>query len=48
MGGEVKIDVVIPSMGRAERVLTKDAISNIKICVPESEARLYAEYNPGI
>lgn len=48
MGGEIKIDVVIPSMGRAERVLTKDAISNIKICVPESEARLYAEYNPGI
>ena len=46
MGGEVKIEIVIPSMGRAERVLTKNAISHAKICVPESESRLYAEYNP--
>ena len=46
MGGEVKIDIVIPSMGRAERVLTKNAIANAKICVPESQAKLYAEYNP--
>ena len=46
MGGEVKIEIVIPSMGRAERVLTKNAISKAKICVPESQAELYAEYNP--
>ena len=48
MGKEVKIDIVIPSMGRAERVFTKNAISNVKICVPESEKNIYAEYNPGI
>ena len=46
MGGEVKIEIVIPSMGRADRVLTKKAISHAKICVPESEAKLYSEYNP--
>lgn len=48
MGGEVKIDIVIPSMGRAERVLTKNCISHAKICVPESEAKLYAEFNPDL
>lgn len=48
MGKEVKIDIVIPSMGRAERVITKGAISNCKICVPESEADDYAKYNPGM
>lgn len=35
-------------MGRADRVLTKDAIKNAILCVPESEANDYREHNPGI
>lgn len=46
MGKEVKIEVVIPSMGRADRVITKNAISHCKICVPEAEAADYALHNP--
>ena len=42
----IDIDIVIPSMGRADRVLTKKAISNAILCVPESEYKLYKEYNP--
>jgi len=44
----VKIDIVIPSMGRADRVQTTKAISNAVICVPESEGDLYRKYNPGV
>lgn len=44
----VDIKVVIPSMGRADRVLTTKAVSNAILCVPESEAKDYAEHNPGV
>lgn len=44
----VKIDIVIPSMGRAKRVLTKDSITHGVLCVPESEEKIYREYNPNI
>ena len=44
----VDIKIVIPSMGRADRVLTKDAISNAVLCVPESEEAAYREHNPGM
>ena len=33
----VDIKIVIPSMGRADRVLTKEAVANAILCVPESE-----------
>lgn len=48
MGEPIEIAVVIPSMGRADRVLTKDAISNAILCVPESEKEEYEKYNKGI
>lgn len=44
----VEIKIVIPSMGRADRVLTKDAIKNAVLCVPEAEADAYREHNPGM
>ncbi len=44
----VEIKIVIPSMGRAKKVLTKNAITHGILCVPESEAKEYAEYNPGM
>lgn len=44
----VDIKIVIPSMGRADRVLTKNAISNAVLCVPESEEAAYREHNPGM
>lgn len=45
----VKIEIIIPSMGRAERVLTtKNCITHCKLCVPESEKCAYEEYNPGV
>lgn len=44
----VKIDIVIPSMGRAENVITKKCIKNAILCVPESEEKAYAEFNPGM
>ena len=44
----VDIKIVIPSMGRAERVITKHCIKNAILCVPESEAKAYAEHNPGM
>ena len=44
----VDIKIVIPSMGRADRVLTKNAISNAILCVPEAEEAAYREHNPGI
>lgn len=42
----VKIEIVIPSMGRADRVITKNCIKNAIICVPESELEEYKKYNP--
>lgn len=44
----MNIDIVIPSAGRADRVKTFDAVANCKICVPEKEAKKYAEYNPNV
>ncbi len=44
----VEFKIVIPSMGRADKVLTKNAITHGILCVPESEAKAYAEYNPGM
>lgn len=44
----VDIKVVIPSMGRADRVLTKDAVEHAILCVPESEENAYREHNPGM
>lgn len=44
----VKIDIVIPSMGRAERVSTFKAIANCKICVPESQEDDYREHYPDV
>lgn len=38
-----QIKIVVPSAGRAEKVLTK--IQNQIICVPENEFDLYCEYN---
>ena len=35
-------------MGRADRVITKGAITHGILCVPESEAKDYAEHNPGM
>nr|DAG17917.1 MAG TPA: hypothetical protein [Caudoviricetes sp.] len=44
----VKIEIVIPSMGRADRVITKDCITHGILCVPESEKQAYEEHNPGM
>lgn len=44
----VKIEIVIPSMGRADRVITKHCIKNAILCVPESEKEAYEEFNPGM
>lgn len=44
--GDIKIDIVIPSMGRADRVLAKEAITHGILCVPESEKEEYEKYNP--
>ena len=44
----VEIKIVIPSMGRADRVRTKNCIKHAILCVPESEAEAYAEHNPGM
>lgn len=44
----IKIDIVIPSMGRADRVLTTKAISNATLCVPQSEYEEYKKYNPNV
>lgn len=44
----IKIDIVIPSMGRADRVITKNCIKNAVLCVPESEEKEYREHNPGM
>ena len=44
----VEFDIVIPSMGRADRVISKGAITHGIICVPEAEAEAYAEHNPGM
>ncbi len=44
MGKEIKI--VIPSHLRFDRVKTPKAIANCILCVPESQAALYKEYNP--
>lgn len=44
----VDIRIVIPSAGRADRVLTTKAISNATLCVPESEASAYSLHNPGV
>ena len=41
MGAEVKIDIVVPSHRRADCVLTKDAVDNIILCVPESQKKEY-------
>ena len=43
MGKEIKI--VVPSHLRFDRVKTTKAIANCIICVPESQAELYREYN---
>ncbi len=43
MGKEIKI--VIPSHLRYDRVKTTKAIANCILCVPESQAALYKEYN---
>ena len=42
----VDIKIVVPSMGRADRILTKKIISNAILCVPESEEKKYREFNP--
>lgn len=44
----IDIKIVIPSMGRADMVITKRCVKNATLCVPESEAAAYAEYNPGM
>lgn len=41
----IDIKIVIPSMGRADRVITKNCISNAIICVPEAEKEEYQRYN---
>lgn len=46
MGKSIDIKIVIPSMGRADRVITKNAISHAILCVPESEEKEYRLYNP--
>jgi len=42
------VKIVIPSHGRADRVLTKDAVSNVSLCVEESQEAEYKEHNPNI
>lgn len=42
----VKIDIVIPSHKRADRVITTECISNAIICVPESQYAEYKQHNP--
>ena len=44
----IEIKIVIPSMGRADRVHATKAIKNATLCVPESDAKAYAEHNPGV
>ena len=41
----VKIEIVIPSMGRADHVITKNCVKNAILCVPESEREEYEKYN---
>jgi hypothetical protein len=38
--------IVIPSLGRADRVLTKRVVDDPILCVRQSEAEAYALYNP--
>ena len=42
----MKVDIICPSMGRAEKVHTKQFINDLTIVVPEKEVELYEEYNP--
>ena len=42
----IKIEIVIPSYMRADRVVTTQCISNAIICVPESQREEYQRYNP--
>ena len=44
--GEVKVDIVVPSLNRYENILTKKAVSNLILCVPEYQEQEYKEYNP--
>lgn len=46
--GEIEVKIVIPSMGRWDKVKTLNAISNAILCVPESEANRYEVHNPGV
>lgn len=43
----VEIKVVIPSHLRAKNVMTRDAVDNAIICVPESQKEEYEQYNIG-
>lgn len=45
-GQGVRIEIIIPSHLRASGVITTKAISNAKICVPESQAEEYKKHNP--
>ena len=43
---EIEIAVVCPSHKRAERVLAKNVVAGLKICVPESQREEYEKHNP--
>jgi hypothetical protein len=43
---EELVKVICPSSKRADRVMTKDVVPNMAICVPESEKAEYSEHNP--
>lgn len=45
---DTEIKVVIPSMGRAAKVTTKNFISGCKVCVPQKEYDEYVAHNPEI
>lgn len=44
----IEFKIIIPSMGRADSVVTTSAVKNAILCVPESEEKDYAEHNPGV
>lgn len=42
------VKIVCPSHKRPDRVIAKDAITNLCLCVAESQEAAYKEHNPGV
>ena len=42
----MNLKIVVPSYKRAKKILTKEHVSDLILCVPESQKEEYAYYNP--